>query len=46
MILKDSEYAEDISLVEIYKNLRELDVEEESRKEFVQLVGTLLETTR
>ena len=43
MILKDSKYVEDVELKDVYNDLKELDVEDESRKEFVQLVDTLLE---
>ena len=43
MILKDSKYVEDVELKDVYNELKELDVEDESRKEFVQLVDKLLE---
>ena len=43
MILKDSKYVEDVELKDVYNDLKELDVEDESRKEFVQLVDKLLE---
>lgn len=46
MVLKDSKYVESIGLVDIYKDLKKLGVKDEARKEFVQLVGTLLSQIR
>ena len=42
-ILDNKAYMDDIELNDVYKDLIKLDVEDESRKEFVQLVDTLLE---
>lgn len=46
MVLKDSKYVEGIGLVDVYKDLKKLGVKDEARKEFVQLVRTLLEQIR
>ena len=43
MILKDSQYVKDVELEEVYEDLKALNVQDESRKEFVTLVDTLLE---
>ena len=43
MLLKDSKYVDDVKLKDVYEDLEALDVEDESRKEFVQLVDTLLD---
>lgn len=43
MLLKDSKYVDDVKLKDIFEDLEALDVQDESRKEFVQLVDTLLD---
>lgn len=42
MILKDSDYVEKMKLTDVYEDLKDLQIQDENRKEFVQLLEELI----